>query len=64
MQDAAPGVTVPFRFCQSFELSGLAVPAVRPPRSGLYQTPPSEPISTWFVLVGSKASAWKSGCWS
>ena len=44
-------------------LSGAAAVG-RPPRSSLYQTPPSLPISTCAVLAGLNASAWKSGCWS
>src|SRR2546423_4178751 len=36
----------------------------RPPPSGLYQTPPSEPTITPPGLARSKAKAWKSGCWS
>jgi len=38
--------------------------AVRPPRLVLYQTPPSLPMMTFDVLIGSKARAWKSGCMS
>src|SRR3954471_15756147 len=46
------GSTVPFRSCQSTSLSGrLAVG--RPPRCALNHTPPSLPISTCLVLVGS-----------
>src|SRR5690348_9624074 len=40
---AVVGLTVPFRFCQSTEFSGSVIFG-RPPRSGLYQTPPSLPI--------------------
>src|SRR5229473_1051840 len=48
--------TVPFRFVQSAALSGSEVPPVRPPRSGLYHTPPSLPSSTCAVLLGSNAN--------
>ena len=49
----------PLRFCQSARFT--ASPALRPPRSGLYQTPPSLPISTFAVFDGLNARAWKSG---
>ena len=41
---AVVGFTVPFRSCQSTEFSGSVIFG-RPPRSALYQTPPSLPIS-------------------
>src|SRR5215470_12729471 len=56
------GLTVPLRLFQVTALRGSA--AVLPPRLSLYQTPPSLPIITCAGLVGLKANAWKSGCWS
>src|ERR1044072_809493 len=60
---AVVGLTVPFKLIHVTALSGSATVGL-PPRSLLYQTPPSLPISTCAVLVGLKANAWKSGWWS
>src|SRR5215831_15126095 len=55
----AVGPTSPFRLIQVTALSGEVADG-RPPRSLLYQTPPSLPTMTCLVLAGLKASAWKS----
>ena len=54
------------RSIQSTALScpSPGVPGTRPPWWLLYQTPPSEPISVFCGLFGSKTTEWKSGCWS
>ncbi len=54
---ALSGSTPPFRFTHVTALSGSDAFG-RPPRSSLYQTPPSEPISTCEVSAGLIASAW------
>src|SRR3954451_8115754 len=61
MSAAVLGLTWPLRSCQSADDSGEPA-AFRPPPVCDSQTPPSLPMATCALSLGSNANAWKSGC--